>query len=449
MPRHLRPPRSRAARGVRYSRCVRIHFTRPFVRTARRASALLVLALAAAPAPPGTPALRGLANAAPQDSSSRRPSIFFPGPRAPADTSRAARRARSREKLVLGAALERAHEPGAAIAAYRSAVALDPTVPDANYRMGMLFLTVNQVRPAAECFVQEVKHHPENLEAARQLGLAFARLGESRAAVLQLEPLTRRDPRDAESWAALGFAYAGAGRPGAADSALRRAIALRPRVSTWHRDRGVVLAARGRGAAARREYQLAARLDPRDASPWIDLGNLERRDRRFEAALAAYRTAEKRDSLSPLALEGEAKTLRELHRDRDAGAVYRRWLARRPEDHNARLDAVRLYDDLGEADAGLEIARDGVRADPGSPDAHLILGMALQSSGDWRGGLAELRRAEAAFTAPEDRARVRALIGSMRGQAPDALRAFFAADSVTHPIRDLLDSPPGKPRGRR
>ena len=347
----------------------------------------------------------------------------------------------------MGRALESAHEPAAAIVAYRTAVQLDSTIADANYRMGMLFLTVNQLRPAARCFNQEVRHHPENIEAARQLGFALARLGMGAAAVERLEPITRRAPRDAESWAALGFAYMTAQRPGAADSALRRAIALNPKNATWHRDLGVVLAARGMSDEARREYRRAAQLDPKDASPWIDLGNLESREGRLDAALAAYREAAKRDSLSPLAVEGEAKTLSDMKRPADAGEVYRRWLARRPDDHNARLEAIRLYDDMGRSDISLEIARDGVRALPDSPDAHLLLGMALQSAGDWRGGVAEMRTAEARFTTPDERARVRALIGSMRGQAPDSLRAFFAADSVAHPV--MAERPAKKPEDVR
>lgn len=369
--------------------------------------------------------------------------IYFRSHSAPADTSPAGRRARARDKYDMGRALERAQEPAAAIIAYRTATMLDPAIADANYRMGMLFLTKNQLQIAAECFVQELKHHSENVDAARQLGLTYARLGRNQRAVLQLEPLAYAHAGDPENWAALGFAYAAAARPGAADSALRRAIALKPNVASWHRDLGVVLAGRGQLVEARREYRLAAKLDPKDATPWVNLGNLESRAARYEPALAAYRAAEARDSLSSLAMEGEVKTLRDLGRDADAGEVYRRWLARRPDDHNARLEAVRLYGDLGRDDIALEIAREGVRALPDSPDAHLVLGMALRSSGDWRDGLAEMRRAESGFSAPEDRARVRTLIGSMRGQAPDSLRAFFAADSVAHPA---LPEPPGRSR---
>jgi len=374
-------------------------------------------------------------------------SFFFRHPPTAADSTPEGRRKRAEEKVRLGRALENAHTPAAAIMAYQTATEIDPEIPEANYRMGLLFLTVNQVKAAAECFVQEVKHHPENAEAARQLGIAYARLGQSASAIQQLEPMVRKHPNDAEAWAALGFAYMGAKRPRDAETALRRALSIKPGVSTWHRDLGAVMASLGDVEGARREYHRAAELDPHDATPLINLGNLERRENRPDAALAAYQIAEKRDTLSPLPLEGQVEVLKGEGRNAEAGEAYRRWLDRKPDDHRARLDAVRFYDEMGRDDISLEIAREGVRMDPQSPDARLILGMALQTAGDWRGGLHAMRQAEAQFRVPEDRARAGALIAAMRAQAPDSLRDFFLADSLAHP--GLVDSPVSPPTKKR
>jgi tetratricopeptide (TPR) repeat protein len=428
------------AKRLRYSR--RVQFDRlcrgPRPALSLGALAWVVMTAATAPLAHAVPgAVTGAAAPAPA-ATAPESSIFFPKPPA-GDTSLAGMQKRAREKLRMGHALERAGQPAAAILAYQSATQLDPEIPEANYRMGMLFLSRNQIKPAAECFLQEVKHHPENLAAARQLGIASARLGESEAAIRQLEPMVRRNPNDAEAWAALGFAYMGAKRVREAEDALRRALTIKPGVSAWHRDLGVVLASQGNLSGARAEYAQAAKLDPHDATAWINLGNLERRQNRPDAALNAYRAAEARDTLSPLAYEGQVDVLKGAGRSAEAGQVYRRWLDRRPDDHRARLDAVRLYDDLGRTDISLEIAREGVREDPQSADARLIFGMALQSNGDWRGGLKAMRQAEATFRAPEDKARARALISSLRSQAPDSLRELFLADSLAHP--EFLDSP--------
>jgi tetratricopeptide (TPR) repeat protein len=293
----------------------------------------------------------------------------------------------------------------------------------------MLFLKVDRVAEAVEAFAAEVGKHPGNLTAARELGLGLARLGEHRRAIAQLELLTRRVPRDGESWRALGFAYMQARRPREAEQALRRALALPPETALEHRDLGYVLAVTGRTAAARAEYRRAIALDPLETGAWVNLGNLERAAGDPERALADYREAAKRDTGLAVAVRGEAQALVDLRRLGDAAAAYRRLLVLQPGDHEARLVAVRLYEGLGRPDVALELARDGVRRDPGSGPARLTLGMALEADGHLREAALELRRAESLAPDSAGRARARGLLTVLRSRAPDSLRALLEADS--------------------
>jgi len=358
--------------------------------------------------------------------------LLVPGRDAPADTLKQNAATRAREQYRLGRAFETQGARAPAIAAYRNAARLDPTIPDANYRMGGIFLGVDQVQEAVKCFAAELRHHPGNVAAARELGLGLARLGETDRAVTQLELLTRRRPNDGDSWQALGFAYLAAKRPREAEIALRRAVALPPRRADKHRDLGAVLAARGKEADAREQYRKALAVDPKHATTWINLGNLERRAGNLEIALKDYREAQRRDSTLGLAFQAQVETLRDLGRADEAAAVYRRWLRDEPTDHTARLEAVRFFDELNRKDIALEIARDGVRRDERSGEAHLMLGMALESSGATRAALGELRKAEALFRTPPEKARARQLIAALRASAADSLRALFDADSARH-----------------
>ncbi len=412
-----------------------------------RSIALLGLALAllcaAAPAPrrptpaepvlPAGPPTLHVPPGTQADSVLEAPSgpLLIPGAPAPPDTSAQARATRAREFVREGLAYERSRTPAAAIAAYRNAVMLDPTVPDAYFRMAALFAAVGEDRQAKACLAEELQHHPQNTEAGRLFGLVLARSGDSGRAVSQLELLTRRDPRDAASWAALGFAYTAAGRAKEAEDALRRALRLDPRQSMAHRDLGVLLASQARNDEARAEYARAAALEPRDASVPFNLGNLERRLGHAEPALAAYRKAEALDSTFSFALQGQAQVLLATGREGEAADVYRRWLRVRPDDHNARLDAIRLYQRLGRNDMALELARNGVRAEPRGSDAHLMYGMALGAAGQRREAMVELRRARLLAGDDTGRKNADALMDALRGDAPDSLRAAFAEDSVT------------------
>ena len=358
--------------------------------------------------------------------------LLVPGRPAPPDTLTKSVALRAREQYRLGRSFEDRHLMAPAVAAYQNAVRFDPTIADANYRMGRLFLGVDQVKQAVSCFAAEVRHHPGNVAAARELGLGLARVGETGRAVTQLEQLTRRRPNDGDCWQALGFAYMAAKRPRDAEIALRRAVVMAPPRASRHRDLGAVLASRGKEGEAREQYRKALALEPKDASTWINLGNVERRAGNLERALNDYREAERHDSTLGLAFQAQVQTLRDLGRTQDAATVYRRWLRDQPTDHNARLEAVRFFDGQDRKDIALEIARDGVRHDDESGDPHLILGLALQSSGATRAALVEMRKAEARFKTETEKTRARRLVEVLRASAADSLKALFAADSVEH-----------------
>jgi tetratricopeptide (TPR) repeat protein len=350
----------------------------------------------------------------------------------PPDTTKAARARRARDFVAAGKGFESRNDPASAIASYRSAVLLDETVPDAYHRMGVIFAAAGEDRQARACLATELTHHPGNTPAGRLLGMVLVRTGDTANAVVQLELLTRRDPKDALSWAALGYAYGAAKRPQQAEDALRRSITLDPKLAEAHRDLAVVLANSGRLDAARAEYARAEALDPHDPSSPFNLGNLERRSHRAEPALAAYRRAQRADSTFGLAYQAEAQMLVEADRVTEAGEVYRRWLRIRPDDHNARLDAIRLFERLGRRDIAMELAREAVRVEPRGSAAHLMYGMALASAGRTRESLTELRRARQLAATPDERQEADALIANLRSSAPDSLRTVFEADSLAN-----------------
>lgn len=371
------------------------------------------------------------------------PPILHGRPPAPAPAPPASAAERARQQFVQGLAYERQGLGAPAIVSFSNALKLDPELRDANYHIGMLFVRVGQYRAAEQAFAAELARHPDHLDAARELGLSHARLGRTARAIVELERVSRQRPRDGETWRALGFAYAQAGRAADAERALRRAIALPPETSGEHRDLGVLLAESGRVAEARAEYQRALEIDPRDASVWMDLGNLERREGHDAVALDAYRSAERMDSSLVDAHRAEIRLLLDTNREREAGDAYRRWLAAVPGDIDVRSEAVHLWSALGRRDVALEVARDGVRADPASSRARILLGMALDAAGRTREAVRELNVAEAGRDSSA-RVRARALIEGMRAGAPDSLRAFFAAESLAH----ATTPPPPLHRGR-
>ena len=357
--------------------------------------------------------------------------LLVPGQPGPADSTLRSPEERAREQFALGAQLERDGQPLAAFFAYRNAARLNPKLPEANYRQGMILVRTAPA-DAVTLFARELKLNPKHRDAGRELGVALSRAGRHREAIAGLEGLTRRGPGRDDNWYALGVAYLAAERHVAAEAAFRRALRLGPARAAEHRDLGVTLAALGRASAARAEYRRALSLAPCDAGTWLNLGNLDRRAGRADSALASYRAAERCDSTTSLAYAAEVQVLTEQGRGAEVGEAYRRWVRAQPDDMGLRLTAVRHFASLERRDVALEIARDGVRRDSRSAAAHQILGMALQSQGEYRAALRELRLAERLYRAEPDRERVRQLIATTRADAPDSLRALFVADSIAN-----------------
>jgi len=354
--------------------------------------------------------------------------LLIPGRETAQDSSAGDKKQKARESYLLAREIEKAN-PGAAIVAYRTAVVLDPTLPEANYRAGLL-LKSQFLEAAAQAFAAETRLNPAHVEAHRELAMVLSRLGRQERAIAELESLTVARPDDDQSWHALGFVYRNAGRPDKAEQALRRAIRIAPRRAVEHRDLGVVLAGQGRTREAHEEYERARSLDPHDPTLWFDIANLERSEGQTRRALEHYREAEKQDSSFWLGLRGQIEVLMELDRVDEVAAVFRRRLARHPEDHEARLAAVRYFFRFGKPGEALEVAHEGVRIAPLDADAHKVLGVTQAMHGEYRNALQSYKLALQRMILPSRRSEVETLIGQLRAQAPDSLQGMFHPDSL-------------------
>ena len=356
--------------------------------------------------------------------------FLIPG-QTPPDTAAQSAAAQARAEFARGEQFERAHHPGAAVVSYQKALRLDPTIPEAGYRVGLLFKSRGQWKEAVNGFSMELEHHPDHLDAARELGLALGRVGDYARAIQQLELLSKRRPEDGRIWHALGFVYSEAGRKADAERALRRAIALPPEDAEEHRDLASVLASQSRTKEARAEYARSLAIAPKEPITWLDLGNLERQAGRTDSALVAYRRAVALDSSFVLARVAEIQVLQAAGRDAEVIAAYRRWLAQSPADHEVRLEAVDFMLRHGDADEALALAAEGPKVAPKAGAPQVIYGMALAGRGRLREAVPHFRTAQELFDGQTDEIqRVERMVAALREHAPDSLRAFFHADSV-------------------
>lgn len=388
---------------------------------------LAVLGVMATIPIPGT--MSGTSQAAPADSGgfSQPAPLLVPGQ---APDSAVTRSDRALGYYQRGRAYEAADKRAAALQAYQNAVLADPTFPDAYFRLGLLYQGVGNHEEARQCFAEELRYHPDRDEARRELGFSLAQLGDTERALGYLEGYIEEHPEDGLGWYGLGFAYMRNSQSARAEEALRKAISLGGTNAVWHRDLGAVLAARGAVDEARAEYHIALQLSPENPTPYINLGNLDRRAGDLDEALESYRKAEAVDSTLSIALHAQAQVLQEMNRPDEAAAVYLRWVAVRPQEHATRLQAARYLHQIGRSGEAVDLALQGVRLAPGSGEAQTVLGLTLYATGDVEGALSWLLKAESSFKTPPEKARLRSMLGRMKQEAPDSLRAKFPPDSL-------------------
>ena len=358
------------------------------------------------------------------------------------DTTGNAAKKRAREAYGRGLLLERSGAYAAAIISYVDAARADTSLRGPSFRVGMLFAWKRQFRPAAGAFREELRRDPDNRDATRQLALMLAELGDTLRPVRMLEELTRRAPTESQTWRALGFAYARVGRRADAERALKSAIALDAKNAAAWRDLGVLYADEDDPKAAREAYRRALAIDPNEVATIINLGNLEGRAGDHKAALERFREAARRDSTYYDAYRGQIRELVVLGREKDAGAVWKRWLEVAPDDE-VREGAARHFIRQGRVDIALEIARNAVRETPQEGEPRWLTGEIQLAAGDSVAALVAYREAWLRFTKPPDRARAAASIAALRAVAvSDTLRARLRADSVRYARPDTLRTGP-------
>ncbi len=268
-----------------------------------------------------------------------------------------------------------------AVAAYRRALAVAPSVAALHNNLGLALKGLGRLREAVAAFRQAITCDPALAEAHNGLGNSLADLGQHPAAV----------------------------------AALRQAIALRPDQAPAHNNLAIVLREMGRLDEAEAAGRAALALASDAAEPHNTMGTIRRDQGRPDEAEACYRQAIARDPAHPQAHVNRAAVLRAMGRHTDALAAGEGAVTITPKSAEAwntlgacRWDlddiegaetawrrAARLAPGLAAAWANLanvrraredleeaeEAARRAVSLDAGSGYAHNVLGMVLRDGG--------------------------------------------------------------------
>ncbi|MFO0688667.1 MAG: tetratricopeptide repeat protein [Myxococcota bacterium] len=220
-----------------------------------------------------------------------------------------------------GRVLAKAKDVQGAIAAYREAVAADPTFAVAHNALGVALSRAGDLAASERALLEATKANPRWADPWVNLGRQRMRAGDKEGAAqawqcaverggddearLDLYRVLRTLDRPTEAAAALrpvadppvedllwlGKFYASREKYETAIPLLQRACAALNEHADAHYALGVALQRTHRLDASERAFRHCAALDPRHAEAWNNLGNVLRAQVRFDEAADAYETA--------------------------------------------------------------------------------------------------------------------------------------------------------------
>jgi adenylate cyclase len=138
----------------------------------------------------------------------------------------------------------------AARAAAETAVALDPTLPEAHTALGMINLREEDLTKATGEFRRALELNPRSSDAILQLGSIAGEQGRLDEQIALKEQALAIDPLNVNILDSLGFAYLAAGKLAAAEAMYRRQLELSPQNMFANANIGMALALLGRPAEA-------------------------------------------------------------------------------------------------------------------------------------------------------------------------------------------------------
>ena len=169
---------------------------------------------------------------------------------------------------MLGAALDAARQPEAALIAFSRAAAAAPSA-ELHRRRGTILQSLQRHAEAASAFKAALDlaaasassaNRNDRVRAALQLGLCLRQAGDADGADAVLQDLVRQDPSVAEAWFALGLVAQDRGRHAAAAAAYRQALAVRPQLAEAAVNLGICLQNCGDLPGAKEAYRSALQI---------------------------------------------------------------------------------------------------------------------------------------------------------------------------------------------
>jgi tetratricopeptide (TPR) repeat protein len=297
-------------------------------------------------------------------------------------------------------ALESAGKFGAAEVEFKKALRLKPDYAAVHYDLGILFYDQKAYDRAIAEYRKAIALNPNEPQAHCNLANAYRDKGDTDSAIREYQEAERLSPNDPINVYNLAI--------GLMDRSPRQAIPVFqeleskfPDFAMSHEPFADALRWTGDVSGAQREYKEAIQSDPSDPEPHLRLGEIQKDQKNYEAALDEFRTAARLDGASSEAHKDIGEILLAKKDLSGAIAELKRAESLAPADWSIHEIYAQALAASGDADLAISEYKEAILLDPKQFQVMLELGAALERRGDWVGAMAQYRRAALGETAEE------------------------------------------------
>jgi serine/threonine-protein kinase len=246
------------------------------------------------------------------------------------------------------------------------AIALDANLSEAQVTYGRLLLATGETAKGVEVLKKAVEKRPDDAEGVRALAFALNKAGRLEEAETAFSRLVELRPRAWSAYSGLGYFYFSSHRYPKAAEGYRKGVELNPDVARLHYNLGATYLRMRRYPEAEKAFQRSIQITPQPTA-FSNLGTLYYLQGRYSEAGNAYGRAVQ---LNPFDF-WDHKNLADA-------------LSRIPAEHD------RAQIEYAEAK---RLAKEALRLDPQSGEAHAVVAAVLARTSRPESGLQEVGRA--------------------------------------------------------
>lgn len=279
------------------------------------------------------------------------------------------------------------------IAAYKKGIELNPKSSVTHYNLGQVLRLQGRLDEAVAAYRTTVQLNPKYTLAHSQLGFTLERQSKLGEAVVAYRAAVQLQPQVAGRQSALAAALEKLGRLNEAADAYRAAARLEPNSGFRHSDLGNVLMNQGKVDDAIAALRTAIRLDPRRAISYSNLGLALAKKGTLTDAVDMHRTAIRLDPKRAVSHANLASALISQGKLDEAVSAQRAVIELEPARAANYRSLAQTLERQGKLDDAVAAFRTAIKLEPNTGIGHTSLGHVLARQGKLAEALEEHRTA--------------------------------------------------------